>query len=66
MRNNIKEERIKNSLTQVMLAEKLTVSRQTIISIETGRYIPSTVLALKLAKVLGKKVDDLFILEKND
>jgi putative transcriptional regulator len=66
MRNNIKEERIKNSLTQVILAEKLAVSRQTIISIETGRYVPSTVLALKLARLLGKKVDDLFILEKND
>lgn len=66
MKNSIKEERIKNSLTQVTLAEKAAVSRQTIISIETGRYIPSTVLALKLAKILGRKVDDLFNLEKND
>lgn len=66
MKNSIKEERIKNNLTQVTLAEKAAVSRQTIISIEGGKYIPSTVLALKLAKILGKKVDDLFSLEKND
>ncbi|HVF81534.1 MAG TPA: helix-turn-helix domain-containing protein [Flavisolibacter sp.] len=66
MKNSIKEERIKNSLTQITLAEKAAVSRQTIISIETGKYIPSTLLALKLAKILGKKVDDLFSLEKDD
>lgn len=66
MRNSVKDERIKSEMTQVLLAEKLAVSRQTIISIETGKYIPSTVLALKLAKVLRKPVEDLFILEKND
>ena len=66
MRNSVKDERIKSEMTQVLLAEKLAVSRQTIISIETGKYIPSTVLALKLAKVLRKQVEDLFILEKND
>jgi putative transcriptional regulator len=66
MKNSIKAERIKNELTQVILADKVAVSRQTIISIETGKYIPSTLLALKLAKILGKKVDDLFTLEKND
>ncbi len=66
MKNHIKEVRISKELTQVVLAEKLSVSRQTIISIETGKYIPSTILALKLANVLGKKVDELFTLEKND
>ena len=66
MRNSVKDERIKSEMTQVLLAEKLAVSRQTIISIETGKYIPSTVLALKLAKALRKPVEELFILEKND
>lgn len=66
MKNSIRDKRIKLELTQAALAGQVAVSRQTIISIETGKYIPSTVLALKLAKVLCKNVEDLFILEKND
>jgi putative transcriptional regulator len=66
MKNNIKEERSKRQLTQAELAERVQVSRQTIISIESGRYLPSTVLALKLAKELKRPVEDLFVLEKSD
>ena len=66
MKNYIKEERTKKQLTQVELAEMTNVSRQTIISIETGRYTPSVTLAIKLAAVLGKRVEVLFEVEKSD
>jgi len=66
MKNYVKEERIENQLTQVQLAEKVAVSRQTIISIESSRYTPSVILAIKLAKILHKKVEDLFELEQTD
>lgn len=66
MKNYIKEERTKKQLTQVELAEMINVSRQTIISIETGRYTPSVTLAIKLAAVLGKRVEVLFEVEKSD
>ncbi len=66
MKNYIKEERTKKQLTQVELAEMVNVSRQTIISIETGRYTPSVTLAIKLAAVLGKRVEVLFEVEKSD
>jgi len=66
MKNYIKEERTNKQLTQVQLAEMVNVSRQTIISIESSRYIPSVLLSLKLARILGKKVEVLFELEKSD
>jgi len=66
MKNYIKEERTKKQLTQVELAEMVNVSRQTIISIETGRYTPSVTLAIKLANVLGKRVEVIFEVEKTD
>lgn len=66
MKNNIKIERARNNFTQGDLAEKVGVSRQTINSIETKKYIPSAVLALKIAKVFNMKVDDLFELEADD
>lgn len=66
MKNNIKIERARNNFTQGDLAEKVGVSRQTINSIETKKYIPSAVLALKIAKVFEMKVDDLFELEADD
>ncbi len=53
-------------LTQQDLADKIGVSRQTINSIEADRYVPSTVLALKIAAVFKKKVDDIFELEDDD
>ncbi|MBP7512426.1 MAG: helix-turn-helix transcriptional regulator [Bacteroidia bacterium] len=51
------------ALSQAELAELVRVSRQTIISLETGKYIPSTELALKLSDVFGKTVNELFWLE---
>lgn len=66
MRNFLKEERSNKQLTQIQLAELVSVSRQSIISIETNRYIPSVLLCLKLAAVLGKKVEELFELESSD
>ena len=53
-------------MTQQQLAELVHVSRQTINAIEQGKYVPSTVLALKIASVFEKKVDDVFQLEKTD
>ena len=66
MKNYLKEHRTKKQLTQVQLAGEVQVSRQTIISIETGRYMPSTILSLKIAKTLYKKVEDIFELEESD
>jgi len=66
MKNNIKIERARNNFTQGDLAERVGVSRQTINSIETKKYIPSAVLALKIAKIFDMKVDELFELEDDD
>ena len=66
MRNNIKVERAIKNITQKELADIISVSRQTINAIETGKYVPSTVLALKIAKFFGKTVDDIFTLEDED
>jgi putative transcriptional regulator len=66
MRNKLKVERAILDLTQEDLAKKIGVSRQTINSIEKNRYVPSTILALKLAKVFGKSVNEIFELEDDD
>ncbi len=66
MKNILKNERIKKEYTQVQLAELVNVSRQTIISIESGRYIPSVLLAIKIAKELDSRVENLFQIEKSD
>ena len=66
MKNTIKVERAKQDLTQEKLAELVSVSRQTINSIEKYRYIPSTVLALKIAKIFNLSVNEIFSLEEND
>ncbi len=66
MENTIKVERAILNLTQDDLAKKISVSRQTINSIEANRYVPSTVLALKLSKVFGKPVNDFFKLVENE
>tara|TARA_R110002110_G_scaffold245107_1_gene461575 strand:+ start:194 stop:394 length:201 start_codon:yes stop_codon:yes gene_type:complete len=66
MENTIKVERAILSLTQDDLAKKIGVSRQTINSIEANRYVPSTVLALKLSKVFGKPVNNFFKLRESD
>jgi putative transcriptional regulator len=66
MKNNIRIERAIKNITQAELAEKVNVSRQTINTIESNKYIPSTVLALKIARVFGKPVEKIFSLEEND
>lgn len=66
MKNNIHVERAIARLTQRQLAEAVGVSRQTINAIETGRFVPSTVLALKIAQTFGKTVNEVFQLEDND
>jgi len=50
-----------DEMTQQQLADRLGVSRQTIISIESGKYQPSLELAFKLAKTFGKRVDEIFV-----
>jgi putative transcriptional regulator len=66
MKNTMKVERAKQNWTQADLAEKIGVSRQAINSIETGKFIPSTVLALKMAQVFQTTVEEIFELEEND
>lgn len=66
MRNNIKVERAIHQLTQEELAHRVSVSRQTINAMEANKYVPSTVLALKIARVFGKPVEQIFILDEND
>ena len=66
MKNTIRVERAIKDITQQDLAVAVGVSRQTINSIEAARYVPSTVLALKIARYFGKSVDDIFTLEERD
>jgi putative transcriptional regulator len=66
MKNNIRVERAIKNITQAQLAELVGVSRQTINSIESNRYVPSTVLALKIAKIFGKPLESIFMLEDGD
>ena len=61
MKNKLKLYRTQNSLTQEDLADKIGVSRQTIIAIETGRYLPSITLAFKLARLFQVNIEDIFI-----
>ena len=64
MRNDIRELRTGRGLSQGELAQSLDVSRQTIISIEKGRYVPSLPLALALARFFGKPVEEVFHVEE--
>jgi putative transcriptional regulator len=65
--NNLRRLRFeKNEMTQQELADAAGVSRMTIYSIEKGKYIPSTLLALKLAEVFGKTVEELFYIENQE
>lgn len=66
MKNTIKVERAIKDITQQDLAVAIGVSRQTINSIESGRNVPSTLLALKIAAYFGKTVNDIFQLEDGD
>jgi len=66
MKNRLKVARAEMDLTQEELAQRVGVSRQSINAIESGRYVPSTVLALKMAQVFGKSVEEIFMLEETD
>ena len=66
MKNNLKVERAIKNITQEELANHIGVTRQAINSIELNKYVPSTVLSLKLARYFGKTVNELFTLEESD
>jgi putative transcriptional regulator len=66
MKNNLRVQRAVKNITQAELAEMIQVSRQTINTIESGKYVPSTLLALKMAKVFNVAVEQLFELEEED
>ncbi|MCC8411034.1 helix-turn-helix transcriptional regulator [Mucilaginibacter sp. UR6-1] len=66
MKNNLRVERAIKNMTQGELAELIGVSRQTINTIESNKYVPSTVLALKIARVFEKPVESIFLLEEED
>ena len=66
MKNNLKVARAMHDMTQQELADSVQVSRQTINAIEKGRFNPSTLLSLKMSKVLGIPVNDLFQIEEGD
>lgn len=66
MKNRIRKLRISVGITQEDMAERLGVSRQTVISLEKGRYRPSIVLAFKLAKLFNTSIEDLFTMEDGD
>ena len=66
MKNTLKVERAKLNFTQQDLADRVSVSRQTINSIEAERYVPSTVLSIKISEVFKTTVNEIFKLEKDD
>lgn len=66
MKNTIKVQRAIHNMTQEELAKKTGVSRQTINTIESGKYVPSTVLALKMAGIFNVTVEEIFSLEAAD
>ena len=61
MKNALKELRMQKGMTQAELADKLGVSRQTVIAIETGRYDPSLPLAFAIARAFGRRIEDIFV-----
>ena len=66
MKNNIRVERAIHGISQQQLADSVGVSRQTINAIEKGRFVPSTVLAMKIARYFNKNVEVVFALEEGD
>lgn len=66
MKNRIRVGRAEMRMTQQQLAETVGVSRQTIHAIENGRFVPSAVLALKIARTFRKSVEEVFSLEEED
>jgi putative transcriptional regulator len=66
MKNNIKINRLIKGYSQEQLANMVGVSRQTINALGAAKYVPSTVLSLKIARVLEKTIEELFVLEEKD
>ena len=66
MKNSIKVQRAIHDMTQADLAKKIGVSRQTINAMEKNKYVPSTVLSLKIARLFNKPLEDIFFLDDND
>jgi putative transcriptional regulator len=66
MKNNIRVERAIFKISQQQLANAIGVSRQTINAIESVKFIPSTILSLKIARFFKKTVEEVFQLEEND
>ncbi len=64
--NHVKRYRVELGVTQQEIGDLLKVSRQTIFSIETGKYVPSTILSLKISKIFTKLVQEVFVLEEKD
>jgi len=65
LRNRLREMRLQQGLTQVSLAERVGVTRQTIIAVEKGKFVPSVKLALQLADTLGASLEEVFWLDDN-
>ena len=66
MKNRLEEHRLSRGWTQQALADRVEVSRQTVISLERGRYNPSIILAFKLARLLQTRIEDLFLYEEDE
>lgn len=66
MKNNLKVQRAMHNLTQEELAEKIGVTRQTVIAIESNKYLPSLGLAFKIANLFKVSVEDIFYNEENE
>ena len=66
MRNTIKVERARKNITQAELADALNVSRLTVHSIEVGKFNPSVLIALKMARYFNLAVEEIFILDETD
>jgi putative transcriptional regulator len=66
MKNRIKVARAEKSMTQQQLADAAGVSRQTINAIESGKFVPSTILALKIAQIFERPVEEIFQLDDED
>lgn len=66
MKNNIRVARAERRMTQQQLADSIGVSRQTVNAIESGRFVPSTILALRIARLFERSVEDMFVLEESD
>lgn len=66
MKNNLKVERAIKNITQEDLAKEIGVTRQAINSIELGKYVPSTILSIKISRYFNKTVNEIFVLEEGD